>query len=117
MKATVHWNIFDGRGGFPNINAELDWSDQEGRSYRDTIIGHAELKLSDKEFAMQLVNIEEVGMGKIRGSLYKDFDVSYKIKHHLPRGWHYKASFVPSGHPDDKKEPIIKKNIRVFRQN
>lgn len=119
MNANVHWTIFDGRDGFPNIVAELNWSEQNGKGYRDVIMAHADQKLSDKSFGMTIIEIAETDKGKIGDTPYRDYDVTYKIKRHLPKrlAGIGKANWLESGHPDDAKEKLITKNIRVFCTN
>ena len=117
MKTTVLWNIFDGKGGFPNIVAELDWTTQWGRSYEDIIFDHARYKIRDKDVGMRVRHIEFVSKGKIGDRPYRDYNVTYNVKtidlHRLGSG--FKVSGIPSGNEDDNNEQITKR-IRIFRE-
>jgi len=117
MNATVHWTIFDGLDGFPNIIAELNWSEQSGRSYEDVIMAHATQKLSDKSFGMTIRAITLLDKGRIGDMPYRDFEVTYKVKRHLQRSPLLKVSWLESGHPDDAKEQLVTKIIRVFHHS
>lgn len=76
MLYEVHWKVNDGRNGYPNIQAELDWSEIFCRSYREAITAYAKMKGVRK-----MVSISATySKGKIRGRNYRDFFVSYPNK-------------------------------------
>ncbi|OPX87004.1 MAG: hypothetical protein A4E53_02659 [Pelotomaculum sp. PtaB.Bin104] len=76
MDFTVHWEVNDGRFGYPNIQADLAWSDVSCRTYEEAIRAHAKQKGVHK-----IVSISETNSkGKINGRSYRDFLVSYLNK-------------------------------------
>jgi len=92
---TVHWNVNDGRNGYPNITADLSWTDQAAASYEDAIRRHASIKnvrfVGDSDYSPI-----EITRGRINGINYRDYKVFY-----LPR--------------DAKdRSVILSKEIRIF---
>lgn len=77
MLYTVHWEVNDGRQGYPNIVADLSWSDIFCRTYEEAIHAHAKQKGVRK-----IISISPVvgGKGKINGRCYRDFLVDYPSK-------------------------------------
>lgn len=73
---TVYWEVNDGRHGYPNIVADLDWTDQFCRSYEKAIRQHA----ADKGIEGQIYIHDTGDKGKIRGRNYGDFEVEYPAK-------------------------------------
>ena len=100
MKFTVHWPVNDGRYGYPNIVAELNWSDVDCKSYRQAMQEHAKQKGVPK-----ILSISETvgGKGKISGQSYRDFYVSYIAKN-AP----IEKELYVSGE-------VVAKTVRVFR--
>lgn len=76
MVYEVHWKVNDGRCGYPNITAELDWSEIFCRSYREAIMAHARIKGVNRILSISETNSK----GKIRGRSYRDFLVNYLAK-------------------------------------
>lgn len=56
MLFTVHWEVNDGKCGYPNIMADLSWSEIECRSYEDAIRAHAEQKEVNNLFNVSATN-------------------------------------------------------------
>lgn len=79
MTYTVHWEVNDGRNGYPNIQADLNWSDIQCRKYEEAIRAHAYIKGVNK-----ILSISETtgkgSRGKINGRSYRDFMVQYLAK-------------------------------------
>lgn len=76
MVYDVYWRVNDGRQGYPNIVAELDWSSIFCRSYEEAIRAHAKMRGVRKIVSISATNSK----GKIRGRSYRDFLVSYPNK-------------------------------------
>jgi len=95
MRYTIHWSVNDGRDGYPNIAADLNWSMQNAQSYYRAIQYHACHK--DVYCMAPGLKIKEIGRGKIRNP-YRDFEVTYASKK-----------------PIHERYPITK-TIRVFCQ-
>ena len=76
MNITVHWAVNDGKYGYPNILADLVWSDQECRAYTEAIRAHAKQKGVNRLFNVSATNSK----GKINGRCYRDFYVQYAAK-------------------------------------
>jgi len=76
MLYTTHWNVNDGRNGYPNIQAELTHTDIFCNSYVEAIQLHAKFRGVNR-----VLNIAEmVGRGckgKINGRNYRDYHVTY----------------------------------------
>lgn len=101
MTYTVHWEVNDGRCGYPNIQADLNWSDIECRKYTDAIRTHAKIKGVNKILSIS-ETIGRGSKGKIRGRSYRDFLVEYLAKDVTEE----KAMYI-SGE-------VVSKVIRVF---
>lgn len=79
MLYTVYWSVNDGRFGYPNIQADLDWSDISCGTYEQALRAHAESKSVRKILSIS----ETMGpgrKGKINGRNYRDFLVDYLAK-------------------------------------
>lgn len=76
MLYTVHWEVNDGRYGYPNIQADLNWSDIFCRTYEEAIRAHARMKDVSKILSISATNSK----GKINGRSYRDFLVKYLNK-------------------------------------
>lgn len=76
MLYTVHWEVNDGRNGYPNIVADLNWSDIGCRTYEEAIRVHAKIKDVHKILSISATNSK----GKINGRSYRDYLVSYLAK-------------------------------------
>lgn len=76
MLYTVHWEVNDGRYGYPNIQADLAWSDVACRTYEEAIRAHAKIKDVRKILSISATNSK----GKINGRCYRDFLVKYLAK-------------------------------------
>lgn len=98
MLYEVHWKVNDGRLGYPNIVAELDWQSIFCRSYEEAIRAHAKMMGVRKIVSISAMN----GKGKIRGRNYRDFLVSYPNK-----GVTEDKALYISGE-------LVSKTIRVF---
>jgi hypothetical protein len=72
----VHWEVNDGKYGYPNIQADLNWSDIGCRTYEEAIRAHAKIKGVRKILSISATNSK----GKINGRSYRDFLVSYLAK-------------------------------------
>lgn len=76
MLYTVHWEVNDGRCGYPNIQADLNWSDIFCRTYEEAIRAHARMKDVRKILSISATTSK----GKIRDRHYRDFKVDYLAK-------------------------------------
>ncbi len=76
MLYTVHWEVNDGRHGYPNIQAELTWSDILCKTYQEAIKAHANIKGVNKILSIS----ETTSKGKINGRTYRDYKVDYLAK-------------------------------------
>jgi len=76
MLYTVHWEVNDGRFGYPNIQADLAWSDVFCRTYEEAIRAHAKIKNVRKILSISPTTQK----GKINGRNYRDFLVNYLAK-------------------------------------
>lgn len=76
MTYTVHWEVNDGRNGYPNIVADLNWSDVGCKTYLEAIKAHAKIKDVRKILSIS----ETTSKGKINGRSYRDFLVKYLAK-------------------------------------
>jgi hypothetical protein len=76
MPFTVHWEVNDGRCGYPNIVSELNWSDMDCKSYLEAVKAYAKLREVNNLFNISETNSK----GKINGRCYKDFLVQYAAK-------------------------------------
>lgn len=76
MLYDVHWKVNDGRYGYPNIQADLDWSSIFCRTYEEAIRAHAKIKDVRKILSISATNSK----GKINGRCYRDFLVNYLAK-------------------------------------
>jgi hypothetical protein len=76
MLFTIHWNVNDGRCGYPNIVSDLCWADIDCKSYKTAIEEYAKLKEVNNLFNVSETNSK----GKINGRCYKDFLVQYAAK-------------------------------------
>lgn len=76
MTYTVHWSVNDGRNGYPNIEADLSWSDIQCNSYESAIRAHAFIKGANKTLSISETNSK----GKINGRSYRDYLVQYLAK-------------------------------------
>ncbi|MCO5387776.1 MAG: hypothetical protein NHB14_20635 [Desulfosporosinus sp.] len=98
MLYTVHWEVNDGRNGYPNIVADLNWSDISCRSYEEAVRTHAKIKDVSKIISISETNSK----GKINGRSYRDYLVSYLGKNVRDE----KAVYIG--------DEIVKKVVRVF---
>lgn len=98
MLFTVHWIVNDGRCGYPNIVADLSWSDQECKSYEEAIRSHAKQKDVNNLFNVSATYTR----GKINGRCYRDFFVQYVAKNITEN----KALYIDN--------ECVSKTIRVF---
>jgi len=76
MLYTVYWKINDGRYGYPNIEAELNWGSYKAQSYIAAIHEHAARHNVNLDINSPLVK-KETNRGKIRGQNYREYIVSY----------------------------------------
>jgi hypothetical protein len=98
MRYTVHWSVNDGRGGYPNIIAGLDFTDTRCRSYVEAIRVHAKIKGVKK-----ILSISEThSKGKINGRPYRDYLVGYTAKN------------APENKAPYTDGEVISKEVRVF---
>lgn len=98
MTYTVYWVVNDGRFGYPNILADLTWSDIECHSYQQAIREHAHNRGANKILSISATTEK----GKIRDRNYKDFLVEY-LANGVAEG---KALYVAG--------EVVSKVIRVF---
>lgn len=101
MTYTVHWVVNDGRYGYPNITADLTWSDVECRSYQEAIREHAQNKGVKKILSISAIT-GKGSKGKINGKDYRDYLV------------HYLAKDVTEGKALYMGEEVVSKMVRVF---
>lgn len=101
MTYTVHWEVNDGRNGYPNIQADLNWSDVQCRSYEEAIREHANVKGVNKILSISEV-IGKGSRGKMNGRSYRDFMVEYLAKNVVGD-----KEFYIGGE-------VVSKEIRVF---
>lgn len=101
MNYTVHWVVNDGRCGYPNIVADLAWSDIFCKSYEEAIRAHAEIKGVRKIISISKM-LGKGSKGKINGRNYRDFLVNY-----LTKGVTVEKDLYISGE-------VISKTVRVF---
>lgn len=101
MLYTVHWAVNDGRNGYPNIQADLEWSDIQCRTYKEAVRAHA-----NKKDVRKILSISETmgkgSKGKINGQNYRDFLVTYLAKNVIVEKEFYLAG------------EVVSKIIRVF---
>ena len=98
MLYTVHWTVNDGRYGYPNIQAELGWSDIACRTYKEALEAHAMIKGVNKILSISRTTSE----GKINGRTYRDYKVDYLAKAVTEE----KALYIG--------DEVVSKIIRVF---
>jgi len=98
MLYTVHWRVNDGRCGYSNIQADLDWSDIFCKTYKEAIKVHAQQKDVRKIISISDTNSK----GKINGRCYRDFLVSYLNKNVVED----KVLYIG--------DELVSKTIRVF---
>ncbi|KAF5043471.1 hypothetical protein DSECCO2_501920 [anaerobic digester metagenome] len=100
---TVYWEVNDGRFGYSNITAELDWSGVFCRSYIQAIREHA-----NKRNVLKILSISETmgkgSKGKINGQNYRDFFVTYLSKN---------VTFEKEIYLDGE---VVSKIVRVFSE-
>lgn len=98
MTYTVHWVVNDGRCGYPNIIADLTWSDIECRSYQEAVRVHAHNRGVKKILSIS----KTTSNGKINGRNYRDFLVDYL------------ANGVAEGKELYTASEVVSKIVRVF---
>lgn len=70
---TAHGTVNDGRSGFPNIVAELSWSEGDGSTYLDALRYHCVNK------NCEMINYEKSAQGRIStGHYYRDYIVTIR---------------------------------------
>lgn len=97
MDFCVHCAVNDGRKGFPNIIAELAWTDQTAKSYMAAARQHIE-----QRGAVIISASNTNSSGEIRGKKYRDFLIDYK------------PSKTPIGYNEMLES--TSKMVRVFRE-